>query len=495
MAGCDEGEGGDIWFTSRTLGTVDDWFPPPSIWSEPTSIATTNFEMTSPVLVADDEGGMHAFWSQVDEGTERADETLIHYTRWDGESWARPIAALGSPSGVAEHPAVDLDQNGRLLIVWSEDYPGDIYFSWADATRVTSALDWAEPLVLPSVRLGGSMPDILADQDKIIVVYAIPVNEQRGIYLTSSEDGGETWIDPIQIFDGAAEEWEMVSEPRLARTRDGKLHVIWTRRTLPGGEEPLSISYAMSEDGGFTWTEADLVMEGPATWSEVAGTNERTLHRLWLEENADDQVFKHQYSQDGGLAWIQPAVVATTGNVLSRPSLAQDDADGLHLLQILETINGELEMLHWIWDGERWLVDEGFALSQEKDFSDSVMSATVSPLGNLGVVFTGNQSYDGSEFAPRELISSNRTVEVGEALSEPPPLPSAPTEIPTPTVKPTPQPTQTPVIIPLTSEQPRLGVIPLNNSFAGVIVAALLAITVVGVVFGLFLFVARTRRG
>ena len=101
MVGCDGGEGRDIWFTSRPVGTVEDWFPPPSVWSEPTSIATSNSEITTPVLVADDQGRMHAFWSQVEEGDEIYGDTLIHYTRWDGESWSRPIAVLGLPSEIA----------------------------------------------------------------------------------------------------------------------------------------------------------------------------------------------------------------------------------------------------------------------------------------------------------------------------------------------------------------------------------------------------------
>jgi hypothetical protein len=491
MVGCDQGEGGDIWFTSHSVGTVDDWFPPPSIWSHPIPIAASISEISSPVLVADDDMKMHALWSQAEQGSENAEDTFIHYSHWDGESWSSPIAVLRSPSGVAENPAVDLDYNGRLLVVWNDDYPGEIYFSWADSDQVTSALDWADPQVLPSVRAGGSMPDILADRDKIIVVYAIPVNEQRGIYLTSSEDGGETWNEPIQVFDGVAEEWEMVSEPHLARSRDGKLHVIWTRRTLPGGEGPLSLSYAMSEDGGITWTEADLVMEGPVEWSEVTGTAERTVHLMWMEESPGLQVFGHQYSQDGGLTWIQPDGIATTSTIFTQPSFAQDVADGLHFIKIFEVVEGEPELLHRFWDGERWMVSEGYPLSGSTDFSNSILGAAISPQGILGVIFTGDRLDDTSEIPIRELLYSDRIYEVGEALPEPPPLPSAPTAIPTPTVLPTPVPTQTPVVIPLTAEQTPSGIIPLNNSFAGVIVAAFLAIIVVALIFGIYLFTAR----
>ena len=161
------------------------------------------------------------------------------------------------------------------------------------------------------------------------------------------------------------------------------------------------------------------------------------------------------------------------------------------MVQILKETDGELGLLHWFWDGERWLGNEGFSLSEAKDFSDSVINAAISPQGSLGVIFTGDTWDDTSEFATRELLFSNRIYEVGEDLPEPPPLPSAPTAIPTPTVLPTPEPTQTPVVIPLTAEQPQSGIIPLNNSFVGVVVAALLAIIVVALSFGVYLFVAR----
>ena len=494
MVGCDEGEGGDIWFTSRPLGTVDDWFPPPPIWSSPITISSSSSEITSPVLVSDLEGSIHAFWIQTDEASSSDDETAIYYARWDGEGWSRPSAVLRSPVGGAEHPAVGIDENGRLLVVWNGNQSGEIYFSWADASRANSPLEWAEPMTLPSLSAAGSPPEILIDGDRLFVVYAIPLNEHRGIYLTSSVDGGKSWTDPVQIYDGVAAGWEMVSEPRLARTRDGRLHVIWTRYSLPGGVGPLSLYYAVSEDGGITWSEADLVVESSVFWSEVAGTGERTLHRMWLDETSGRQVFQHQYSQDDGSTWIHPAGIATFGDILGQPGLTQDVAGNFHLQQIIESSDGKPEIQHWTWDGERWIVGETLPLSQDIDFEDSSLGITVSPEGNLGVIFSGTKVDPIDELSAQELYFSNRTVEVGEPLSDPSPLPAAPTETPAPTLAPTPQPTQTTVIIPITAEQSQSGIIPLNNSFAGVIIASVLAIMVVVLVFGLYYLIVRSGR-
>ena len=493
MVGCDEGEGGDIWFTSRPLGTVDDWFPPPQIWSSPTTLSSSSSEISSPVLVSDLEGSIHAFWIQTDEASSSGDETAIYYARWDGEGWSRPSAVLHSPIGAAENPSAALDMNGRLLVVWNGNQSGEIYFSWADASRANNALEWAEPMALPSLSAAVISQDILVDGDRIFVVYAIPLNEHRGIYLTSSVDGGKSWTDPVQIYDGVAAGSEMVSEPRLARTRDGRLHVIWTRYSLPGGVGPLSLYYAVSEDGGITWSEADLVVESSVFWSEVAGTGERTLHRMWLEETSGRQVFQHQYSQDSGLTWIRPAGIATFGDILGQPGLTQDVAGNLHLQQIIESSDGKPEIQHWTWDGERWLVDEALPLTQEIDFEGGALGVSVSPAGDLGITFNGSRLDPIDELPVQELYFSNRTVEVSEPLSAPAPLPSVPTEIPAPTIQPTPRLTHIPVE-PIPAERPQSGIIPLNNSFAGVIIASVLAIIAVVAVFGLYMLVVRGRR-
>jgi hypothetical protein len=217
------------------------------------------------------------------------------------------------------------------------------------------------------------------------------------------------------------------------------------------------------------------------------------VHLTWVEQTKGLQVFGHQYSHDGGITWIQPAGVATNVDVFSRPSLTEDAGDVLHLLQILKETNLELRLVHRSWTGERWIANEGFTLSEAIDFSDSVVSAAISPQGSLGMIFTGNALDDMVEFTAHELLFADRMYEVGEALPEAPPLPSAPTAIPTPTVMPTLEPTQTPVVIPLAAAPSQFGMIPVDNTFSGLIVAAALAIIVVALAFGLYLVISRVR--
>ena len=43
---------------------------------------------------------------------------------------------------------------------------------------------------------------------ELLVVYAIPLNEPRGVYMVRSADLGATWSRPVRVFDGAAAGWE-----------------------------------------------------------------------------------------------------------------------------------------------------------------------------------------------------------------------------------------------------------------------------------------------
>src|SRR5687768_11744830 len=86
VVGCDEGGGGDVWVTSRDLGSSASWFSSP-VWSPPSPITDENLEMESVELVATSDDLIHAFFSQ-------RQDPAIYYTHWDGEMWSHITSAL-----------------------------------------------------------------------------------------------------------------------------------------------------------------------------------------------------------------------------------------------------------------------------------------------------------------------------------------------------------------------------------------------------------------
>jgi hypothetical protein len=86
-----------------------------------------------------------------------------------------------------------------------------------------------------------SMPAMGIDADGIIYVVYSAMDEDylgdqcfRHIYVTTSADGGGTWIDPIELTpDDDFDEYEYVF-PTMARDIDDKLHLVIQRDNEPG---------------------------------------------------------------------------------------------------------------------------------------------------------------------------------------------------------------------------------------------------------------------
>jgi hypothetical protein len=326
---------GDIWFMSRPLGALYDWFPKESTWSNPTIIANGMLTISSPILIADAQEQVHAFWTQLVDGSSASsvsDSTstnAIYYSRWNGDSWSLPPVLLTPPDEDVSQPSTTIDGRGRLLAVWAGG-DGKIYFSLAESRQATSVSDWATPRALPSPRPLSRSPNVLVDKSgDIYVAYAIPLNEERGIYLTLSKDDGKTWSQPTQIFNGAAAGWEMVERPILALTGDENLHIMWTRSTIPFGTGSQALYYARSTNGGQTWSEALEVVEKHFVWSNLVGLDDGILHRLWQEDSTEGGQIRHQYSTDNGVTWSRPISIASFSGNAGPVAFSVDSAGGL----------------------------------------------------------------------------------------------------------------------------------------------------------------------
>ena len=138
----------DIWQTSRSIGEIATWYSLPPEWSPPILVSDNATRATSPKMVADDQGRVHAFWSQPLETN--ASRTAIFYTRWDGERWTSPLPVLTSPSGSAEQPEVVVSDDDRLMVIWLGEL-GEINFSQVNIDQAALSADWSTPITLPSL--------------------------------------------------------------------------------------------------------------------------------------------------------------------------------------------------------------------------------------------------------------------------------------------------------------------------------------------------------
>ena len=323
-----------------------------------------------------------------------------------------------------------------MLLVWSEVNSGRLQFSKVIANRAIIPSEWTEPVVLPSSGSANVSPNIYVDGNgKIYVVYAVPLNEGRGIYLTTSEDTGTNWSDPVKIFDAEAAGWGMVDKPLLAMAEGGRLHLLWSRYSLPSGSGSMGLYYSQSDDGGQTWTDAEMVIDKPVIWDQVVAGDNGVVHRLWQEVNAGSVTVWHDYSADNGANWDRSAPVSIFGDVVSLSALASDDARRLNLMQLINRGGGNFNLQHWVWDSQGWRTDQSLDFSLSISSQSSELAATLSNQGELVVILNDMvvDPEDGTQ--ENSLMFTRRLVDLTE---------EQPVEAVTPTLQPSETPTASP---------------------------------------------------
>jgi hypothetical protein len=489
VVGCDIIGDGDIWLTERELGDLTTWFPSPSQWSRPVIIAGGDAEISGPQIIGDPSGLFHVLWSQPDDPTQSDPETSIYYSRQEAQGWSSPVQILRSPDKSSQCHWNSAD--GILSIVWEDSQAGGIYYSWSNSLSAASVFEWAEPDLLPATMTAAHSPDLLVDHSGILyVVYAVPLNEGRGIYLTKSTDGGETWTEPVSVFDAVVAGWDMVDQPHLSQTDNGELHMVWSRNSLPGGKGPLALFYSRSVDGGETWIPAELVEESMILWSDLYPTGDQTLHRLWIGGDEDGVNLLDQYSSDGGRSWSAAANLSLFGEKPGPVSAVRDAQGQLHLLHIVENLDANVTMNYILWNGERWIYDEGYIFTEASFNQVTGLSSALSLNGRLAAISSVKPVEGVDNDLGNAIYFTNHTVQASDLLPIAEPDVLTPTE--TPTVE---------VITPLQQETPTLtptfdisslndlggGVTPgsSDNSMLGIIVGGGLAILLIGIAFAI----------
>lgn len=363
VTGCDEGRGGDVWFLSRTLSPVGDWFSPSVVWDEPDvlSIRTENPERISNFYSAhDDFGNIHAVWAQSRLTDGEGTNASITYARWNGDQWTAPESILSSTGGLPTYLTVTADSLQRLLLSWIDSSYGDLVFSWANIELANLASEWTEVTGIPTPSRLVESADVLADgSGRIVNAYVVPINEDRGVYIVQSEDAGRNWSDPVLVFDAVSAGWERIEQPRLTLDSLGVLHVIFIRDTMREGQ-PVGLYYTRSSDGGMSWSEVQNLSEGQIYWADIASYDEQTVHVVWQEY--DGLVFANisQFSQDGGVNWGRQNDVTGVNEAPTSVSLVSDGQGFLHFIQLIDrsevdSLNQkDLVLQDWKWNGADW---------------------------------------------------------------------------------------------------------------------------------------------
>ncbi len=460
VVGYDIGTGGDVWLTSRQITSVDSWFSSPNEWSVPVAVSTSSADSFANGLVADPNGFVHMVWSQTNANPDGGNSAGMEYARWDGRSWTSPLMVFGAPFVNVSPPSAAL-ANHTLYVVFADPSSGEIHFTSVEVSSATNQQSWAALSSLPVQGSGASSPQIRAASDgSLYVVYAVPINENRGVYILHSTDGGASWSQPVKVFDAAQANWPVVDSPQLAVTDPQHLHLLFTQYSLPGKNSPVGLYYANSSDGGSFWAAPQTLTNQPTYWSDILSAGQGSVQIAWQDLSNGAYTVWHNASSDNGQSWTGKSSLNSSDTQAMLSPLIVDAQGQVHLVQSSVEDPGSITLTHWIWNAPQWSISDQSKIQSSSSSNVNALMGAATSDGSLLVVYAMTApSPSNPNLMMSEVYSSQRNLNPsspGTGAAADGAVEASPSQ------QPTPQPTAVPTLSQAT--QPSLFSAPVSEN-------------------------------
>ena len=456
VVGCDPN--GDIWAARSTVDLQNLISAVKPVWKPLELVSDRTGEDAPydlPAVTTDKQGNLFALWNQATGASNN--ETALAGAAQSNDRWSGSTLLLRSPDRpnqprTASQPALATDAQDKIHAVWSGGPDSPVAYSWVFARDFNGPAAWAKPTALPAAASASSWPDIAVDAagKRLFVAYAKPFNEQRGIYLARSLDGGSTWLTPTLVFDAATAKWDSIDKPQITLDeRANVLHAAWLQSTWPGSRNARAVYYARSADQGETWSAPLKIAEGAVDWPQLSVVAGNEVYVAWTQAASQTTArspiqysVQGRYSSDGGERWSPADSVPGFGQVSGPIGLNGDSAGHLYLAAVGESTGGESVLIASQWMSGTWSAQDMIGLGQPAARDNAAAIAIAPASGRLSVLlqlWTLGQDNQG-EF---QVAATGRDVEP-VVITPLPTFTPMPTMTPEPTATPRPTPTPRP---------------------------------------------------
>jgi len=222
----------------------------------------------------------------------------------------------------------------------------------------------------------------------------------NGVFVSSSDDGGLTWGDPVTVHLGSGTTFDdkeaVVVDTRADSPYRGRVYVAWDEVVTNQGQ-PVVVSW--SDDGGASFTPPAVIRQGRGVGVVPVVGPGGVLHAVWLDfANLNSPTLQASRSTDGGATWSFPVTISfvrVSGVAGARtseglPAVAVDSRNGnLYVAWQDDRANPGVDRLLFSRStdgGETWSAPRpvGDGPADAPDFTPAV---AVTPEGQVGVSY------------------------------------------------------------------------------------------------------------
>lgn len=281
-----------FWLEGLTLDEL--WYAPLSGdgWGYTELISQTRAQMATPdVVVATD--FVHAVWSKKVSGAQGSQFDVFYSRSEAGGAWS-PVTTTLETHFSAFGPRVTADQAGNLHLVWQE-YAVQPQIYYISGTVYTTETVWSTlPIALSEdLNRRATTPDIVVGSDNTVhVVFGVDVESQEkvqdiyyaGFPITDSGVVSATLIPNSTVT--VSHQLPTYVNPAIALFGDDQVHVAWNGWKAGDNWDSDRIYYAVSEDGGLSWSEPVAISprdSRPDGFPSLA-VDAEFVHAVWQEK-------------------------------------------------------------------------------------------------------------------------------------------------------------------------------------------------------------------
>lgn len=232
-----------------------------------------------------------------------------------------PIAGPAQPETETEpFFAIDPENPKHLLAGYQEDrFPEDGCRALTAAVSFDGGGTWRETLIPRVAAASGgpyqrtSDPWVAFGPDGRAYFASLGFDEtspSNGVYISTSEDGGLTWGDPVAVHSGTQnfdDKEAIIVDNRNDSPYRGRVYVGWDSIS-PARQQPVLLTY--SDDGGHSFAAgAILDIQGSSIGILPLVGSGGVVHAVWL--NYGSRVtLRAARSTDGGRTWSAPVEIS-----------------------------------------------------------------------------------------------------------------------------------------------------------------------------------------